>query len=157
MKSGKENKPANNIFETAVKETPEIANAYQQGLKAFGNYSHKIKLEKQANCQGSVEIDKAVEKLYPQENRWDYALCYAEKVYFVEIHSADTSEVSVVLKKFEWLKKWLREKAPLIERLKAEQPYFWVQSGHYDILKGSRQSKQIAAAGLRPIKELKLP
>ncbi len=134
-----------------------MTNCYQSGLQALGKYSQKIVVVDTSKCEGSIDIDACTTAIYPNANRWDYALAYDSKVYFVEVHSAETSEVSVVLRKLQWLKDWLNEKAPKVRELKAEQPYYWIQSGKFSILKNSPQAKTIAQSGLRPIPKLILP
>ncbi len=145
-----------NPFKKAVEATPEVSNCYQSGLQALGKYSQKIELSDTSKCQGSVDIDLCTTALYPNQNRWDYALAYDGKVYFVEVHSAETIEVSTVLRKLRWLKDWLQEKSPEIKKMKAEQPYYWVQSGKFNILKNSPQARAVAQVGLRPIPKLSL-
>lgn len=141
-------------FRQAVEETEEIKNGYQNGLKALGKYSNKVELGDTKKCEGSVAIDDCTESLYPQENRWDYVLGYKGNAYFVEIHSAHTSEVSVVLKKLQWLKDWLNSKAPEIKKLQAkDKAFIWIQTNGYHI-PTSKQSKIIAKAGLKPVSKL---
>lgn len=141
-------------FKQAVEETEEIKNGYQNGLKALGKYSNKVELGDTKKCEGSVAIDDCTESLYPQENRWDYVLGYKGNAYFVEIHSAHTSEVSVVLKKLQWLKDWLNSKAPEIKKLQAkDKAFIWIQTNGYHI-PTSKQSKIIAKAGLKPVSKL---
>ena len=147
---------ANTDFKTAVEETPDIATCYQLGLRGFGSYSNKVELTDNHQCSGSVDIDACTTRLYPQSNRWDYALCYESKVYFVEVHSANSGEVSTVLRKLQWLKDWLNEKAPEINKLKAPIPFYWVQTSDYKIPKASPQYRQIIKAGLKPIAKLVL-
>jgi hypothetical protein len=130
---------------------------YQNGLKAFGKYSTKIELSDTTKCEGSVEIDECIKHIYPQENRWDYVFSYKGNVYFVEVHSADTSEVKVVLKKLQWLKDWLNCKAPELDKLKAKSKTFtWIMTNGNHILAKSSQSRELAQKGLMPISKLKL-
>jgi hypothetical protein len=146
-------------FKQAVEDTEEIKNCYQSGLQALGKYSNKIQLGDTSKCEGSVDIDKCVEKIkiYSRENRWDYAFSYKGEVYFVEVHSAHTTEVSTVLRKLQWLKDWLNSNAPEIKKLQASgQPFFWIQSKGYGINKDSKQSRQLATKGLKPIPKLVL-
>jgi hypothetical protein len=157
MLKNKKFKQKSNVFKLAVENTPEVSNCYQSGLQALGKYSKKISLEDNSKCKGSLEIDECTRVIHPRENRWDFAIGYDTEVYFIEFHSAETGEVSTVLKKLSWLKTWLNEQAPELLKLKAKQPYFWVQSGRFSILKGSKQYRDIAKAGLRPISKLKLP
>ncbi len=145
-------------FKSAVEASPEIQNCFQNGLQALGSYSTKIQVEDTSKICGSVDLDACVAGSYPTQNRWDYIICYDEIIYFVEVHSADTSEVSVVLKKLDWLKDWLNQKAPEINKIKHKTlPYFWIQSKGYGIAKNSRQDRLLAQKGLRPISKLKLP
>ncbi len=138
--------------------TPDVADCWKPGLQAFGEYSRKIELSDQNSCEGSVEIDKCTsdKKLYPDENRWDYVLGYQQQAYFVEVHSANTGEVNTVLKKLQWLKDWLNQHAPEINKLKAREPYYWVQSGKFAILKNSPQIRRVNQKGLMPVPKLKL-
>jgi hypothetical protein len=157
MKDRKKEKVKKLSFEEVVKATSDISDCFQKGLKAFGKNSTKIKLNDNKQCEGSVDIDTCVTAKYPNDSRWDYMFSYMGSVYFVEIHSADTSEVSVVLKKLKWLKDWLKTQAPEIEKLRAkENAFFWIQSKRYNILPNSKQARQLAQEGLKPISELKL-
>jgi hypothetical protein len=143
-------------FKQAVENTNDIKYSYQVGLKGLGANSAKIKLTDNRKCEGSVDIDTSTLQKYPQANRWDYLFSYEGKVYFVEVHSAKTDDVSVVLKKLNWLKEWLNTEAPEIKKLKANQPYFWIQSNKFDIPKTSKQYRIIAQNGLKPIRILSL-
>lgn len=146
-------------FQEAVKATKDIASCYQTGLKALGKYSDKIKLKDPKKCCGSVDIDSCVTKKYPQANRWDYAICYDGEVFFVEVHSANTGEVSTVLRKLQWLKDWLVSEAQEVYNLrtKSKTPYYWVQSNGNHILPNSKQARQAAINGLKPVAVLQLP
>lgn len=151
----KNNKIKPKTFKQAVEETEEIKNGYQNGLKALGNYSNKVELGDTKKCEGSVAIDDCNESLYPQENRWDYVFGYKGDAYFVEVHSAHTSEVSVVLKKLQWLKDWLNSKAPEIKKLQAkDKAFIWIQTNGNHILPKSSQNRLLAEKGLKPVSKL---
>ncbi len=151
----KNNKIKPKTFKQAVEETEEIKNGYQNGLKALGNYSNKVELGDTKKCEGSVAIDDCTESLYPQENRWDYVFGYKGDAYFVEVHSAHTSEVSVVLKKLQWLKDWLNSKAPKIKKLQAkDKAFIWIQTNGNHILPKSSQNRLLAEKGLKPVSKL---
>ena len=110
---------------------------------------NKVNVTDPRKLQGSLDIDTQVQKKYPQEPRWDYALSYDDKLYFFEVHPASTSEVDAVIKKLGWLKDWLKNKAPEINKLqKGVHPYVWVQSGRYDILDSGKSGKKLAASGI---------
>jgi len=145
------------FFKRAVEETPDISKGYKMGLLALGQYSNKVKVGDTTKIQGSVDIDFCTTAKYPQLNRWDYVFSYKSEVFFVEVHSAYTSEVKSVLKKLQWLKDWLHSEAPKINKLKAKQSFFWVQSKNFQIPKNSPQYFAAIKAGLKPIPVLFLP
>lgn len=146
-------------FQLAVEATPEVAACYKNGLQALKNAdSAKIVLANTNHCDGSLAIDDCTTTLYPNDHRWDYCFSYAGSVYFVEVHSANTSEVDRVLRKLQWLKDWLSNNAPAINLLRVkDNPYYWIQSNGFNILKNSAQFRRIVQAGIKPIAQLKLP
>lgn len=140
-------------FKDAVAATPDVKDGYCIGLTAFGNYASKIKVPEQSQIDGSLDIDSTTRELYPNECRWDYALGYNGEVFYIEIHSAITSEVAKMLKKLEWIKTWLPQKAPLINRLttKNKSAFFWVQSSNFNIPKHTTQYKMIVQKKILPM------
>src|SRR5579863_4358631 len=102
-------------FRQAVERTPNLEQAWRAGLQALRPEDRPhISPEEPQNLRGSADIDTALLKTEPQANRWDFAIAYQhtnlhnEFIYWVETHTGSDSQVSVVLKKFEWLKSWLR-------------------------------------------------
>ena len=155
-KNGAEN--AKCAFQIAVENTPDVKNGFRAGLQAVKNSDrNKVDATDSRKIQGSLDIDGQVMEIYPDDNRWDYALSYDDKIYFFEVHPASTSEVDAVIKKLGWLKNWLKNKAPEINKLqKGNQPYTWVQSGSYSILPSGPYAKKLAFNGIEVVKSLKL-
>ncbi|MFC0318680.1 MULTISPECIES: hypothetical protein [Olivibacter] len=147
------------IFKKAVTATPDIRMCFQKGLKALGGNSRKISLADNSKCEGSLDIDNCTRTLYPQSNRWDYCFCYRNEIYFVEVHTANTTEVSTVIRKLQWLKDWLNHQAPELNKLKASSrhPFYWIQSSKFNIPATSKQFRTVVQAGIKPIPALKLP
>lgn len=145
-------------FQKAVDNTEEVKGGFCDGKKAIKNSDQeKIKVVNVWKIQGSLDIDTRVKVLYPNDPRWDYALSYDNRMYYVEIHPAETSEVDKVVSKVRWLKNWLKTKAEEIDKLpKANYPYIWVQSGRYAILPNSKEMRKLSAAGLIITKTLNL-
>ena len=145
-------------FKIAVEQTLDISNCFQPGLQALGSHSSKIALGTTSKCEGSVDIDACVIQKYPTSNRWDYVFSYDGEAFFVEVHSANTGEVSIVLKKLRWLKDWLHMHSPKINALKAtsKTPFYWLQSGNFNIPKSAPQFRLAAQAGIKPISKLNL-
>lgn len=144
-------------FKQAVEATPDVKDCYQKGKQAIlKKERNKVELTDPLKCSGSLFIDKCLvdQKIDTGKNRWDYAIDYNGEVYFFEVHSAKTDEVSKVLKKLQWLKDWLRTSAPEIDALKAKTPYYWVKSKSYSILPYSSEERAFQEKGLRPISKL---
>jgi hypothetical protein len=146
-------------FKQAVEATPDVQNCYQEGkLAILRKERNKVDLTNPGKCGGSLFIDQCLEnqKMYADESRWDYAIDYNGEVFFFEVHTASTSEVTTVLRKLQWLKDWLNQKAPEINILRSNSPYFWVQSNGYHILANSSEDRRIRQKGLKPIPKLVL-
>lgn len=141
-------------FVQAVDSTPDVAGKSKKGLSALGGNSTKIKATDTRKIDGSLDIDSSVEILYPEESRWDYGVSYNDKVYFVEVHPAMTNEVTTVLNKLAWLKQWLKNNAPEINKLKADDPYHWLQTANNLILPKTSQYRKLAESKLLPKKQL---
>lgn len=144
------NKMATNQFKEAVESTEEVKNGYCQGLRALKNVDRvKVSCEKPRKLDGSLDIDSSVKSLYPDSERWDYVISYSGGVCYCEIHPAETSEVTKMIAKLAWLKKWLKDKAPQINALPAyTHKYVWVSSGRVNVLPTSREAKQISGSGI---------
>ncbi len=158
MKSKKKITSKANKFKTAVENTPDVSSCFKSGLTALGKYSTKIAVSNTLQIQCSLDIDCCTSVKYPNSNRWDYALSYKNEVFFIEVHSANTSEVSTVLRKLRWLKDWLHQSAPGINKLKAKskQPFYWIQSKGFAIPPNTPQYRMAVVAGLKPISILNL-
>lgn len=146
----------NNRFKSAVESTPDVANGYRSGLSAMGPHTSKISVASTLLIEGSVDIDTCTTAKYPNSNRWDYVFAYDGRAYFVEVHSANTSEVRTVLNKLQWLKDWLNNNATEINKLKAKNPFYWIQSKGFAIPKTSPQYRAASNAGIKPVAKLNL-
>lgn len=134
----------------AVEGTEEVKDGFRTGKQAIRNVDRdRVNASDSRKLQGSLDIDSEVKDLYPNAPRWDYALSYDDRLYFFEVHPAETSQVDKVIEKVNWLKNWLCTKATKIEKLpKAEHPYVWVQSGRYAILPTAKYKMKLSAAGI---------
>lgn len=145
-------------FKQAIEATPHVATGFRIGLTALGAHSSKISVSNTHHLQGSLDIDTFTTSRYPNSNRWDYAFAYKGEAFFIEVHSANSSEVRTVLRKLQWLKDWLNQHAPEINKLKAKKlpPFYWIQSKGFAIPKTSPQYRAAEGAGLKPISKLNL-
>lgn len=130
MSKGKKQKTAgadkaNCSFRKAIENTPDVQHGYREGMQAIVKADKRAVMVKDARrLDGSLNIDEETKMLYPNESRWDYAIGYDGKVYYIEVHPANTSNVEEIIKKKLWLDKWLKEKAPSLTALKAGSPKF---------------------------------
>ena len=145
-------------FQVAVEQTEEVKHGFCVGKQAIKHADrNKVNAADNKKLQGSLDIDSQVKTLYPQDPRWDYALSYDDKIYFFEVHPAETSEVGKVISKVKWLKNWLNTKAVKINELpKADHPYTWIQSGRYAILPTAKERMQLSVAGITSANKLDL-
>lgn len=142
-------------FKEEIDKIHEIRDCFQNGIQAFRTNSVKIRVKLPRQLSGSVFLDECIHDLYPDDPRWDYFFCYRSEVYFVEIHPASTNEVTTVLNKLNWLKIWLKEKAPGINAMRAANFAFrWIASGDVRILRNSRYERMLAQNGLPFPKEV---
>lgn len=123
---------------------------YKNGAAAVKNeHRRKIRIQNPRRLEGSMDIDKACQKSDPGANRWDYLAVVIkndnENLALIEVHgAAKSSEVGVVIKKKEWLLKWL-------SRTKLEdfkKKFIWLSTGGTKITAQSKYGKRLAVSGI---------
>ena len=134
-------------FNSDVAATSDISSCLQNGLSSVKNVDRsKINCPNTRNINGSIDIDGCVASIYPHNNRWDYAIGYNEKCYFVEVHPASTSEVATMINKLIWLKSWLdSQSSPLLSN---HAGFHWIASGKISISKNSPQARKLSTSGI---------
>ena len=142
MKAAQKGSPRNK-FKTAVESIPEVADGYRAGLQALESNASKIKVRDTRLLSGSIDIDKCTKGKYPEENRWDYAVGYNDKAYFIEIHGASPGEVKTVISKAEWLKSWLRKTGKPLLEIQASNTLYWIATGKVAILPTSNYRRNL--------------
>lgn len=147
----------NKKFKAAVEATQEIREGYCNGLQALGGNAAKVAVTDTRKLNGSVDIDACTLELYPNETRWDYAIGYDEKAYFLEVHPANTSNVKEMIQKADWLKQWLQRKAPALKAIAANGSFYWVPSGKYAIQPNSPQYRKLAQSKILLVPRFMLP
>jgi mRNA-degrading endonuclease RelE of RelBE toxin-antitoxin system len=146
-------------FRKAVEQTAEIADHLRTGLEALDK-SHRDRVEATypKRLEGSVNIDAALQPAYPNATRWDYAIGYRlnsqkDKVFFVEFHKAEVTEVSRVLQKKAWLDSWMRGQP--MDQLR-DRKYVWLSAGGIKIPRNAPQRRELNMHGLRLERRLRL-
>ena len=149
-------------FKAAVEATDSIAAAYRAGLQAVPGVDRaRMTVNDTARLGGSVNLDAALSGAQPNAPRWDYGVGWKmsnarDNVIWIEVHPASTSNVKEMVAKVDWLRLWLRDDAPDLDRLTRRKPAFvWIASGAVHIPKNSPQFRRLAGAGIRyPCKHL---
>ena len=140
-------------FKEAVEGTPEISKGYCKGLQALKSADKKsVKVRNSKKLNGSVDIDKNTLATHPDECRWDYAIGYNAKAYFVEVHPANSSNVKEMKDKKAWLLNWLKTNAPLLDNYPSGTPrLLWAATtSGVHIVKGSAEYRMAAQMKLLP-------
>ena len=99
------NVATNDWFEEALRHVSPSLNP-QPGLRALGRSARGlVRPADTRQLQGSVDIDGGLRASEPQASRWDYAIAYADGVWFVEVHpAASDANVHEVIEKARWLR-----------------------------------------------------
>ena len=120
-------------FQKAIQNIPAISKCYQNGLQALGNHSSMIVPSDPRNCNGSVDLDQCLANTFPNEARWDYAVGYNNRCYFIEVHPA-SGQVSQIIAKVTWLRNWLKvEGALLLAIHNDDQSFHWIPTSGVNI------------------------
>ncbi|MDI1443622.1 hypothetical protein [Polyangium sp. 6x1] len=139
-------RPPKETFRDAVNPCKPLL--HREGLQAIkrGEGKGQISGEHASKILGSVDIDGDCRATHPESNRWDYVVGYERSgqaiAHFIEVHSAETSEVSVVEKKLDWLETFLQHDAA--RKLAAlPRELHWVASGRINIPQHTPQYKKL--------------
>lgn len=158
MKTRSTDENAPDAFTKAVKNTPEISLGLRSGLQALKNNASRVEATDTRKLNGSVDIDETTKNLYPEASRWDYVIGYEGKAYFLEVHSANTSDIDDMLKKADWLRQWLNTKAPALEAISGSNCFYWVSTNDFQIVSPSPQARKLAQSKVKLIgRVFKLP
>lgn len=139
-------------FRDAVRACPDLT--LRRGLHAISPANRKrISPQNTRSVTGSVDIDEDLREQFPGDYRWDYAVGYkgsdgTEKVYFIEVHSAETSEIDRMIRKAQALRKWAQSCAPDLWNMTVPRQIHWVASGRCDIRLNDSYRRRLALAGV---------
>jgi hypothetical protein len=142
-------------FTDAIQNVPELARCLENGLQALERQDrNKINVNSSRDLKGSVYIDKCLERRYPNAPRWDYVFGYRDRVYYVEVHSADNTrkvgEVTAKLGWLGWLKQWRKLSAKNLEGLEGQSTYHWISTGKTaSSVKRGKYLQTLAQNGIR--------
>ena len=157
-------------FKEAVEAAPQPVNrAYRPGKQALKRHRKHVECADSRRLTGSIFLDAALaqEPGYADKPRWDYGLGYKPKkgpecAVWVEVHAANTKEVSAVLNKLQWLRDWLNSEAEQLKKMtifaKDDFRFVWIASSSVKIPKNSPQFRRLSQKGIPgPQRHLSLP
>lgn len=146
--------PKTLTFQQALEKTPRLSGSWRAGLQALRAEDRPhIRAEDPRRLRGSSDIDTAYQPAQPNSNRWDFAIGYKhtnredEVIYWVETHTASDSEISVVIRKADWLLNWLKADGHLLAKF--EKDIYWVASGRTKFTPSATKLKQLALMGVK--------
>ena len=144
-------------FRKAVKACPDLT--LRDGLQAVSPANReRIRPKDTRSVTGSVDIDEDLRELLPTDNRWDYAVGYRgnenrEKAFFIEVHSAEPSEIRCVVRKAQSLKAWAERNAPDLWNMTVPREIHWVASGRCDLRLNDSYRRRLAKVGVSSPKQ----
>lgn len=140
-------------FREAVQATPSVRSAYRPGLQALSDSdAARIRAANSGRLTGSLNLDSALLAAQPNAPRWDYGIGFRrsrqEEALWVEVHPASSTSVNKMLEKLAWLRQWLEDDAPSLEKL-TQGGFYWIATdGRVAISAHSQQARRLAKAGL---------
>jgi len=149
-------------FRQTVETTKGLHGAYQSGLQAMKSSERsRLSVREPRKLLGSVDIDQALQPLYPNASRWDYVIGMegpvdSSRLIWIEVHPANSKFVTDIIGKREWLFAWLAgDGTPLRESGGAFLDLRWIATGRVAFRRGSRQSRVLAQKGVKfPVEHL---
>lgn len=139
-------------FQAAVELCHELRSAYHPGLQALSAIDRRrIDCRQPNRLAGSVNLESALKADRPNDARWDYGIGLlrggpADHVIWVEVHPASSLHVREMLRKHDWLRKWLKTAAPSLDTL--DRRFVWIASGAVSMPPHSPQRRAVASKGI---------
>lgn len=124
------------IFRKIIAEIPDLAHCFKPELDALGCNVSYIRIHAPPKASGSIDIDACLQKMRPNETRWDYVFAVAdkrnEKIFYVEIHEKSYDEIERVKNKYLWLIDWLYKNGGELTNMISESEFYWLGRGQLD-------------------------
>jgi hypothetical protein len=138
-------------FRSAVEEVDALRDAWRPGLRALRGAHRTLLDATEASLTGSIDLDTALARQLPNDSRWDYGVGLeqsdaSERVVWMEVHPAHTSNVLEVLRKLTWLKSWLRSNAGALDALPAR--FVWIASRGNHVRPVGREARLLSSSGI---------
>lgn len=124
-------------FKEALEAAPSLAPHLKMGLRALAaTHRAMVHIDNSRRLQVSVNVDDALRDSFPNDSRWDYAIAFTGGTetlgVWLEVHPASSGgNLDEVLRKLEWLKRWLTSSAPHLDKMPAK--FVWLATGAVNV------------------------
>ena len=121
-----------------------------EGLEALGGDKHRVKARQPRAILGSLNIEVAQLRIRAQRHAWDYGIGLStncgEAIVWLEVHSANSLHVQIILDKLDSLITFLRDHGGYLHRFPSR--YVWLATGGVAIAPASRERRRLNARGI---------
>lgn len=137
-------------FEEAVRKCGPLGKHWREGLQAVAAADRKRLTAKGRGVKGSVHVEAAQKEADPEAHTWDYGVgidgAGREIAVWVEVHSANSRHVQIILKKHASVVEFLRTHGPDLHRMRG---YFvWLATGTVHLTGDSRERRLLNSRGI---------
>lgn len=134
-------------LKASLHEQSKLVRLIEKGLAGLKDVDrNRIAVAIRNKFQDSLDLDAALLTDHQGEHRWDYLLSYQETwVVAVEVHSANTSEVSVLIQKKKAAKRQLQAHMRPTGHI---AKWIWISSGAVAIPQLDRARTRLAQEGI---------
>lgn len=134
-------------LKASLHEQSKLVRLIEKGLAALLEIDRtRIAGDLRSRFQDSLNLDDALRADYQNANRWDYLLSYnGAFVLAIEVHTANTSEVSVLIKKKRAAEIQLQGHLRPTGQIKT---WIWISSGAVTIPQLDRARARLAQEGI---------
>ncbi|NKE44360.1 hypothetical protein HB662_06195 [Roseomonas frigidaquae] len=133
----------------ALQPNSPLLSQVKDGLGAIqSTHRRHIDQELREHFVDSIDTDRALQKGREQEHRWDYLIGHGptKKVFGLEPHSAENSEISTVISKLAAARIQLREH--LRDGVNVAE-WFWVASGEVQFAPLEKATLRLNQSGIK--------
>ena len=129
-------------------EGSSLAAAIRSGIQAIPSEKRQyIEESLRPGFSDSLDLDEATRAQYPEDARWDYLLGHTDSAHVValEAHSAQTSQVSLVIRKRAASRRHLQDHLADGHQVAA---WYWVASGRVDFVPHEKTLNRLSENGI---------
>ncbi len=143
-------------FKQIISNISDLEQCWKAKLDALGSNASYIRVHNPVKVSGSVDIDACLQKMRPNDPRWDYVFAVAnkrnERMVYIEVHEKLYDQIDRVKNKYVWLIEWLGKNGGELNHFLDESEFYWL--GHGQLSSHVPEVKALAAMGLEVMPSL---